>query len=233
MPNATAGAYNIVNPSGPSDVNLWSLPEHAKEYLQRADSIPHRREGESVLMEFLPRRIGRFLDIGAGGGRLLHLVKSAYPFAQCTALDFSPAMLEVLRKDFGEEPGMTIVEHDLARPLPELGAFDAVVSSFAIHHVTHERKRRLYGEVFDLLKPGGIFLNLEHVASPSEALHLQFLVAMGNTPENEDPSNKLLDVEVQLAWLREIGYVDVDCHWKWRELALLAGGKPAPPPAAK
>ena len=226
MPSVTAGACNLVAPQDSRDVNLWPSAQHAKEYLERADAIPHRREGEATLMEFLPRRIGRFLDIGAGGGRLLSLVKSTYPFAQCVALDFSPTMLEVLRKDFGEEPGVTILAHDLTVPLPYLGVFDAVVSSFAIHHLLHERKKALYSEIFTALKPGGVFLNLEHVSSPTESLHDRFLAALSNTRETEDPSNKLLDFETQLRWLREIGYTDVDCHWKWRELALLAGAKP-------
>ena len=39
---------------------------------------------------------------------------------------------------------------------------------------------------------------------------------------DEDPSNKLLDVAMQFAWLREIA-LDVGRHCKWRELALLVG----------
>jgi hypothetical protein len=75
---------------------------------------------------------------------------------------------------------------------------------------------------------GGTFCNLEHVASPTLALHHQFLMALSIRPDDGDLSNKVLDLETQLAWLRAIDFVDVDCHWKWRELALLAGTKPNP-----
>ena len=43
---------------------------------------------------------------------------------------------------------------------------------------------------------------------------------------DDDSSNKVLDIETQLVWLREIGFKDVDCFWKWLELALLGETKP-------
>lgn len=207
------------------EVNLWSSPEHALDYLRRADSVPHRVEGEATLLEFLPPGSGRILDLGSGAGRLLSLAKTARPGAKFIALDFSPTMLGELRKTFGKDPSVTIVEHDFDQPLPAMGRFDAVVSSFAIHHVRHERKRALYNEIFAVLEPGGVFCNLEHVASPTPVLHRAFLRAL--SWEDEDPSNKLLDLETQLRWVREIGFEEVDCHWKWRELALFAGAKPS------
>lgn len=203
-------------------MNEYVLPEYAQAYLERADRIPHRKEGEAVLLEVVPRSIGRFLDLGTGDGRLIGLLKAERPQARAVGLDFSPSMLRAARERFKHEASVAILEHNLDDPLPALGSFDAVVSSFAIHHCADARKRTLYEEIFGLLEPGGVFCNLEHVASPTASLHEQFLQALGGP---EDPFNKLLDMETQLRWLREIGFADVDCLWKWRELALLAGYK--------
>jgi tRNA (cmo5U34)-methyltransferase len=208
-----------------SNVNEWQSAAHAGAYLERADQVPHRAAGESTLLDEIPAKVRRVLDLGSGDGRLLDLVLRARPNAIGVALDFSPLMLERLQSRFAASPAVQIVTHDLNEPLPALGTFDAVVSSFAIHHLVHERKRQLYAEIWTRLNDGGVCCNLEHVDSASAYGHARFLAAMGTTPEEEDPSNKLLDVQTQLEWLRGIGFADVDCYWKWRELALLVGFK--------
>jgi tRNA (cmo5U34)-methyltransferase len=207
-----------------SPVNLWTNELHAVQYLDRADTIPHRSEGEAALLEWLPRPLERVLDLGTGDGRLLSIVTASCAPREAVALDFSETMIERLRRRFVDVPGIRIIAHDLDSPLPaDVGIFDAIVSSFAIHHLSHRRKRVLYKEVYSCLRPGGVFCNLEHVASATPALHRKFLATLDVRPEDEDPSNKLLDVQSQLDWMEDIGFVDVDCHWKWRELALLVG----------
>jgi SAM-dependent methyltransferase len=201
----------------------WTTAEHVSRYLERADEFPHRLEGEGVLLEHVPQDARRVLDIGTGDGRLLALLQSNHPGTLGVGVDFSDVMLAQARERFGADERVELVKHDLTEPLPDLGRFDAVVSSFVIHHLEHERKRALYAEVFDLLEPGGVFANFEHVASSTRRLHLAFFEAIGEPIENEDPSDRLLDVHTQLEWLREIGFDDVDCYWKWLEMALLIG----------
>jgi tRNA (cmo5U34)-methyltransferase len=204
----------------------WTDAERVKGYLARADEFPQRLAGEGVLLDHVPRDVGRVLDLGTGDGRLLELLRPGRPEMHGVGLDASAVMLAAARERFAGDERVEIVEHDLDEPLPPLGRFDAIVSSFAIHHLEHERKRSLYREAFDLLEPGGVFANFEHVASPTERLHAAFFAAIDEPLENEDPSDRTLDVETQLGWLREIGFDDVDCYWKWLEMALMIGVKP-------
>ena len=85
----------------------WTTADHASAYLERADRVPHRAIGEATLLDELPARVRRVLDLGSGDGRLLSLVLSARPGAEGVALDFSPHMLEQLRTRFGGTPSFS------------------------------------------------------------------------------------------------------------------------------
>jgi tRNA (cmo5U34)-methyltransferase len=210
-----------------SPVNLWRNAEHALDYLAKRDSIPHRTDGYAAMLEVVPERVERVLDLGTGDGNVLALVLAARPGAAGVGLDFQDEMLDRARDRFAGVDDVKIRRHDLDDSLPAgLGEFDLVVSSFAIHHLVPDRQRALYGEIFDHLRPGGVFANVEHVASSTPARHVEFLYAIGYGPEGDDPSNKLVPVASHLAWLDGFGYADAECIWKWRELAVVTGSKP-------
>ncbi len=210
-------------------VNLWTEAAHAESNLGHRKLVPRRAAGYDALLDFVAGEPGRVLDLGCGDGEVLARVIDARPGAvtHAVAVDFSPEMLRRVRARFTDDDRVTVVDHDLEVTLPvEWGAFDLVVSAYAIHHVVDARKSALYAEVYDRLRPGGTFLNLEHVDSPTPELHRAFLDAIGVAPEDDDPSNQLAPVEAQLGWFRDCGFEQVDCHWKWRELALLGGIRP-------
>ena len=194
------------------------------DYLARADRLPHRREGEGVLVRDLGGALpGRILDLGCGDGRLTARVFDAYPESVATLVDMSPPMLTAAVHRFDGDQRVTLIAHDFDNALPFDGPFDAIITSLALHHASDERKRPLYAEIAQLLAPGGVFCNLEIVASPTQALHDRWREEMG---ARDDPSDVLCDMATQLAWISETGLENVDCIWKWRSLALLRGERP-------
>ena len=61
--------------------NEYLTPEHALAYLAKADDIPHRAEGEAVLLSFIPPSAQNILDLGTGDGRLIGLLRAHCPDA--------------------------------------------------------------------------------------------------------------------------------------------------------
>jgi tRNA (cmo5U34)-methyltransferase len=162
-------------------------------------------------------------------------------------LDFSKPMLAAARERL--EARCEIVEGDLGDPawrarVPD-DPYDAVVSRLAIHHLPDERKRALYGECFELLVPGGLFLNWEHVETVglAEGLFDEFFRErlLEAEQEHEHPRRPeevlrsyddaadddiLCAPETQCEWLRAIGFEKVDTYFKLPGLAIFGGSKP-------
>jgi SAM-dependent methyltransferase len=196
------------------------------------------------------RRIERFCDLGAGDGGFAELVMDAHPGSTCVLVDFSEPMMAAAKERLATKGGRwELVRGDLAQAswldaLPDGERFDAVISRLCIHHLPDERKRRLYEETFELLAPGGLFLNWEHVwtGGLAEGLFEEYFVErlLEAEREHEHPrpsedvlrsyddaadDDILLDPETQCEWLREIGFEQVDVYFKLPELAIFGGQK--------
>jgi SAM-dependent methyltransferase len=199
-------------------------------YLRRVDTVAPRLAGEEVLVSVLPPEPVSLLDLGCGDGRMAALVLDARPtIERVVAVDHSPPMLERAHRRFDGDPRVTVVGADLADPLTGIEpvrthSFDVIVSGLAVHHLEDERKQRLSAEVAALLTPGGLFANLDVVASATPELHAEFLALIGRPAD--DPEDRLCDIWSQLDWLRKAGLVQVDCLWRWRGFALLVGRAP-------
>lgn len=203
----------------------WKDKDKVDEYIGRIGRLGPRVAGETELLAALPAVVNRVLDLGCGDGRLLSLVLDAHgEVADAIGLDNSSPMLARARAEFAADHRVTVHEHDLDEPLPEVGLFHAVVSGFAIHHLSHDRKRSLLNEVVTVLRPGGVFANLEVVQCATPELQEEFHRLIGRG--GGDPDDLLARVEPQLEWMRTAGLEQVDCNWRWRGFALLVGRAP-------
>jgi tRNA (cmo5U34)-methyltransferase len=214
--------------TGRTPTTEWYDPEKVEWYLDRQDHLSPRLAAEAVLVAALPPSPARLLDLGCGDGRLAALSLEARPgIGEVLAVDRSPAMLERAAARFRHDRRVEVLSHDLADPLEPLGRFDVVLSGFAIHHLEDERKRQLFAEVGRQLDPGGLFANLEVVASATPELHESFLAAVGR--DADDPEDRLVTAEEQAEWMRAAGLTGVRCLWRWRAFALLVASAPGRP----
>jgi tRNA (cmo5U34)-methyltransferase len=182
------------------------------------------------LLRCPPRRV---LDLGAGTGLLSALVVKRFPEARLDLLDGSEPMLREARDRLGGAVAAVHVS-DMSHELPS-GPYDAVVSALAIHHLHDGDKRALLGRVQNRLRPGGVFVNADQVAAPTDGLDAVYermwardCATLGATEDELGGARERMrhdrctDTETQLAWLREAGFGAVDCVYKSWRFAVMA-----------
>jgi tRNA (cmo5U34)-methyltransferase len=175
----------------------WQSERLVGEFLdRRAVLLPLLDVQEDLLRRLFSRSgrtIGRFLDVGSGDGASSELMLELAPASHAVLADFSEPMLARAGQRLARFPERwEIARCDLREPswhesLPA-GAFDAAVSSYAIHHLTSERKRALFSELFATLAPGAMFVNMDVVSicGPLQGLFDEQMVA--NAVAAESPS---------------------------------------------
>lgn len=161
---------------------------------------------KNVLTEALPENTCRILDMGAGTGLELFALFSRFPRAEVTAVDICAEMLARLaERPFAAR--VTCICGDFFTA--DLGTgYDAVISTSALHHFTPEDKLILYRRIFDVLRPGGTFLNSDYVALSSREEADRFAAYQnndGSIPHVDTP----LTPEHEHRLLITAGFVDV------------------------
>ncbi len=180
----------------------------------------------------------RILDLGAGTGMLSGFVLDAYPGCEVTLFDGAELMLEQAREALGDR-SVSFVQGDMDDALPE-GPWDGVVSALAIHHLEDDGKRHVFAEAHRVLRPGGIFVNSEHVLGPTPSLDAEYRrwhetearrAGIDDVEwaayEDRMTADHLSPLPEQLEWLSETGFEDVDCLFKDRGYAVIFGRKAA------
>ena len=192
----------ISDPLGHRD---WQSSDYVSRWAERQDEMEvDRQEPFRVMAETIPyekKSAIKILDLGAGYGALTQFLLQHFSNATAVCQDGSEEMAKLGRKrmdDLVERLSYVLCDFSKQGWNRKLkGQFEAVVSSIAIHNVRAPSViRRIYQDVFPLVKPGGCFLNFDRMSPP---------------------------LEDQMEWLREAGFKDVKAFWKGGSRAIFGG----------
>ena len=155
--------------------------DHFEEEAKKYDEIiltliPEYRHMVDVLVSILPfakEQAFSVIDLGCGTGSVSRRIKDAFPNIQLTCVDIAKNMLDIASAKNG--PDTILIQADFNTfDFPQ--KYDAIVSSLALHHLeTDEGKGIFYRKIYEALKGGGIFVNIDVVTGGDNALQKVYL----------------------------------------------------------
>jgi tRNA (cmo5U34)-methyltransferase len=237
----------------PADTNaaIWKSEEVVQRWVTEAETQErHRAEARRLMADLLPfedEAQFTFLDLGAGTGAATRAILTRHPRSNAIMADFSAQMMAAGEPQLQAFAGRyRQVEFDMTTgdwPAEIPAALEAVVTSMCIHHLTDDRKRGLFGEIFTRLAPGGWYFNYDPVAAAEPAIErLWERVADREDPEGaqrrhhrtpeqqarwENHVRYLIPLDRQLEYLRAAGFQGIDVYWKKLENVIYGGYRPA------
>ncbi|MEH2310195.1 MAG: class I SAM-dependent methyltransferase [Nostoc sp.] len=119
------------------------------------------------------------------------------------------------------------------------GSYDLIISALSIHHLSNFDKELLYQRIYNVLNPGGIFVNADQVLGKTPDLEklyrqhwLDSVCAKNISEEDLKAAQKRMEydrmatLDIQLHWLEAAGFQNVDCWYKNFSFAVFGGYRP-------
>lgn len=168
------------------------------------------REHYKRVAELLPHDIKTLLDLGCGTGLELDRIFERFPALRVTGIDLSETMTAELLKKHGGRDVEIILDDYFLHDLGE-NRFDAAVSVESLHHFTAEKKAGLFAKICRALKPNGVYIECDYIASTPEIEELAFSECMRRRKRDNIPDGVFIHFDTPLTLEHELG-------------AMLAGG---------
>ncbi len=230
------------------DSNLENVKEHFEEEAEEFDKtilklIPMYSEMIDSMISAIPFESPdkfKVLDLGCGTGNVTKAIKERFPMANISCIDIADNMIQMAKIKLEDYRDIEYYTGDFSEFNFER-TYDAVVSSLALHHIrTDEDKKKFYSRIFDILKPGGLFLNSDSVLGSNENLNNMYRkkwidFMLQNVSETEINEKWLLTEKKEdfpapltshLRWLVETGFESIDIVWKYYGYAVYCGTRP-------
>ncbi len=231
----------------------WAKTDFVQQYRENADIYIVERDRmfrimKSFYRHFLPNRNNRILDLGCGDGIVTHNLISVDDTVSATLIDASEEMLKRAKERLNIYKNINYMHasfQDIMREgLPER-EYDFIVSSMAIHHLTQDEKRGMLSMIHTHLKDGGFFLNIDVLIAPTPFLENWYMLIweewmdekraeLGAMDESSiDVIRRYKDAEenqpdtldILLSGLKEAGFREVDCYYKYGIFVVYGGMK--------
>ena len=179
------------------------------------------------------------LDLGAGTGLMAGLVASEYPNAEIVLIDIAEKMLlEAKNKLKNFKNDFEFITGNYSEIESFGKSFDLIISSLSIHHLPGDEKNNLFRKIFSHLKPGGLFINADQVLGETDEIEqiyrnrwIEQVKEKGATDQELSAAlermkeDKMSTLSLQIQWLKEAGFEDVDCWYKNYSFAVISGRK--------